>query len=79
MTIHRKKIVVAVTGASGAVYASVLLEKLQQLSDQIETVGLVLSDNAKDVWEYELGDRSFEQLPYTVYDPSPADQPGLTL
>ncbi len=68
MTIHRKKIVVAVTGASGAVYASVLLEKLQQLSDQIETVGLVLSDNAKDVWEYELGDRSFEQLPYTVYD-----------
>lgn len=68
MATQGKKIVVAVTGASGAIYASVLLEKLQQLSGQIETVGLVLSDNAKDVWEYELGDRSFEQLPYKVYD-----------
>ena len=68
MNSPRKKIVVAVTGASGSIYASVLLEKLQQLSDQLETVGLVLSDNAKDVWEYELGNRSFEKLPYTIYD-----------
>jgi 4-hydroxy-3-polyprenylbenzoate decarboxylase len=68
MNSPKKKIVVAVTGASGSIYASVLLEKLQQLTDQLEAVGLVLSDNAKDVWEYELGNRSFENLPYTIYD-----------
>jgi 4-hydroxy-3-polyprenylbenzoate decarboxylase len=61
------KIAVAVTGASGAIYARVLLEKLKLLEDQIQEVGLVFSDNAKDVWEYELGDRSFEKLPFKTY------------
>jgi 4-hydroxy-3-polyprenylbenzoate decarboxylase len=68
MTSPHKKIVVAVTGASGSVYASVLLEKLRHLQDQIADVGLVFSDNAKDVWQYELGDRSFEQLPFRSYE-----------
>ena len=44
------KIVVAVTGASGSVYAKVLLDKLQKASEQLETVAIVMSDNAKDVW-----------------------------
>lgn len=65
---RKKKIVVAVTGASGAVYASVLFEKLSKLSGQIEHVGVVMTKNAKDVWEYELGNRDFESLPFTFYD-----------
>jgi len=68
--VKKKKIIVAVTGASGAIYAKVLLEKLQLLKDQIETVGMVFSDNAKAVWEFELGNRDFENIPYTVYDKS---------
>jgi 4-hydroxy-3-polyprenylbenzoate decarboxylase len=68
--VKKKKIIVAVTGASGAIYAKVLLEKLQLLKGQIETVGMVFSDNAKAVWEYELGNRDFEKIPYTVYDKS---------
>ena len=64
----KKKIIVAVTGASGSIYVKVLLEKLQQLSAQIETVGMVFSDNAKAVWEFELGNRDFEKIPYTIYD-----------
>lgn len=64
----KKKIIVAVTGASGSIYAKVLLEKLQLLKDQIETVGMVFSDNAKAVWEFELGNRDFENIPYTIYD-----------
>ena len=67
MVSSKKKIVVAVTGASGSVYASVLFEKLQQLHDQIEQVGVVFSDNAKTVWDYELGDSSYEQLPFPMY------------
>jgi len=66
--LKKKKIIVAVTGASGSVYAKVLFDKLQALSSQIDTVGLVFSDNAKDVWEYELGNRDFENIPYKIYD-----------
>ncbi len=64
----KKKIVVAVTGASGAIYAKVLLEKLQSLKDQIETIGMVFSDNARAVWEHELGNRDFEKIPFSLYD-----------
>jgi 4-hydroxy-3-polyprenylbenzoate decarboxylase len=66
--LKKKKIIVAVTGASGSVYAKVLFDKLQALSSQIDTVGLVFSDNAKDVWEYELGNRDFENIPYKIYN-----------
>lgn len=52
----KHKIVVAITGASGSIYAKVLLEKLLLLKEQIESVGIVMSDNAKQVWEHELGD-----------------------
>lgn len=65
---RKKKIVVGVTGASGSIYAKVLLEKLVAHQDQLEDVGMVMSDNAKDVWEFELGHREFEKLPFPIYD-----------
>ena len=64
---RKQKVVVAVTGASGAIYAKLLLQKLVQMKDQVEAVGVVMSDNAKDVWKFELGDKSYEQLPFTMY------------
>jgi 4-hydroxy-3-polyprenylbenzoate decarboxylase len=64
----KHKIVVAITGASGAIYAKVLLDKLVQLPDQIEEVGVILSDNAKIVWEYELGNTDYEKLPFKIFD-----------
>ena len=62
------KLIVAVGGASGAVYAKVLFDKLKLLSAQIETVGVVISDNAKDVWRYELGNDSYKDYPFQYYD-----------
>lgn len=64
---NKHKIIVAITGASGALYARILLEKLQFLEDQIESVGVVMSDNAKDVWKFELGTTSYEKLPFKLY------------
>ena len=58
----RKKIVVAITGASGSVYAKVLLTKLCQLKDQIEELGVVMTENAKDVWKTELGDEGYKDF-----------------
>ena len=64
----KKKIVVAITGASGSVYAKLLLEKLQVLQDQIQEVGIVMSDNARDVWRFELDDESYQKLPFKIYN-----------
>jgi flavin prenyltransferase len=61
------KIAVAVTGASGSMYARILLDKLAELKDQIEEVALVMSDNARDVWQIELGNDSYKNYPFKVY------------
>jgi len=66
--VNKKKIIVAITGASGSVYAKVLLDKLVSLQDQIEAVGIVMSDNAKDVWKFELGDTTYDNLPFKIYN-----------
>ncbi len=64
----KKKIIVGITGASGAIYAKVLMDRLHLLKDQIDTVGLVFSDNAKTVWEYELENKDYEFISYKTYD-----------
>lgn len=56
------KIVIAVTGASGSIYARVLLEKLSKMKEQISNIAVVMSDNAKDVWRHELGNSDYEKL-----------------
>ena len=63
----KKKIVVAVTGASGSIYAKLLLDKLQELQEQIAEVAVVMSDNAKLVWEFELDDASHDNYPFKTY------------
>jgi len=49
-----KRIVIAVTGASGSIYAKVLIDKLHNLHEQWDDVALVLTENAKQVWKTEL-------------------------
>ena len=63
----RQKIVVAITGASGSVYAKVLLTKLCQIKDQIEELGVVMTENAKDVWKTELGDEDYKNYDVKYY------------
>lgn len=63
----KRKIVVGITGASGSIYAKVLLDKLQKLSGQIEKVGVVMSDNAKDVWKFELDNEDYLNYDFDFY------------
>lgn len=63
-----KKIVVAVGGSSGSIYAKDLLDKLSQMQEQIEAVGLVMSKNARYNWELELGDDSYKDYPFNRYE-----------
>lgn len=63
----KKKIIVAITGASGSIYAKVLFDNLLKLTDQIEKVGVVMSDNAKEVWRFELGNSAYDEYPFDFY------------
>ena len=67
LSVMKKKLVVAVTGASGSVYADLLFKKLALLSEQIQEVAVVMSDNAKQVWRFELDNDNYENLPYKFY------------
>jgi 4-hydroxy-3-polyprenylbenzoate decarboxylase len=68
-----RKIVVAVGGSSGSIYAKVLLERLSKLKDQLSAVGVVMSKNAQFNWSYELEDESYNDFLnndtlFTLYD-----------
>lgn len=53
------KIVLAITGASGSIYAKQLVDKLLTIAPQWQELAIVLTDNAKQVWETELGNTSY--------------------
>lgn len=63
----KHRIVVAVTGASGAIYARQLLQKLEKAAAQTEQVAIVLTENARTVWETELGTDDYKALPFKTY------------
>ena len=63
------KIIIGITGASGSLYGKLLLEKLDSLRDQISDCGVIFSENAIPVWEFELGPFDPASLPFTTYDP----------
>lgn len=62
-----KKIVIAITGASGSIYAKNILEKLSKLNNQWSDLGIVMSSNAQQVWNTELNDSSYDHLPGKMY------------
>jgi flavin prenyltransferase len=62
-----KKIVVAITGASGSIYPQILIRKLLQAKEQWSHLAVVLTENAKQVWETELDNREYEHLPVEYY------------
>lgn len=61
------KIVVAVTGASGSIYAQLLLNKLAALKEQWTSLAVVMTENAKEVWRTELGNESYKNHPYPFF------------
>ncbi|HEV8283803.1 MAG TPA: UbiX family flavin prenyltransferase [Chitinophagaceae bacterium] len=65
-----KKIVIAVTGASGSIYAKLLVDKLQQLQGQWNEISLVITDNAKQIWQTELGNEGFKSYPFKFFETS---------
>ncbi len=63
MTFTRKKIVIAISGASGAIYAQQLLDVLVQTPHDIS---IVMSDHARAIWATEVGTR-IESYDRTIF------------
>ena len=68
MSEEKLKLVVSVSGASGAIYAKVLLDKLVVMREQLSEVGILMSDNARDVWKHELGNDSYKTYPFPFFE-----------
>ncbi|HTA60872.1 MAG TPA: UbiX family flavin prenyltransferase [Bacteroidia bacterium] len=61
-------IAIAVTGASGAIYAKVLFDTMVQHKNLFKNIAVVMSDNAKYVWQYELDNTDYKNYPFTFFD-----------
>jgi len=71
----KKKIVIAITGASGSIYADLLIKKLGLIKDQWEQISIVFSENAKTVWKTELGNEDYQNIPFPVYEKNDFNAP----
>jgi 4-hydroxy-3-polyprenylbenzoate decarboxylase len=64
----RNRIVLAITGASGSIYPKLMLDKLMLLKDQWEKIGVVMSNNAKEVWKTELGNEEYKNYEVDFFE-----------
>ena len=63
----KQNIAVAITGASGSIYAKQLIEKLLSLTEQVNELSVVMTDNAKIVWQTELEAAHYENYPVKYF------------
>jgi 4-hydroxy-3-polyprenylbenzoate decarboxylase len=62
-----KKTVIAITGASGSIYAANLLDKLLTAKEQWAELSVVMTGNAREVWKTELENDSWKNYPLKFY------------
>ncbi|PVD53411.1 3-octaprenyl-4-hydroxybenzoate carboxy-lyase [Terrimonas sp.] len=70
-----RKIVIAITGASGSIYARQLLDKLSVIKDQWQSLAIIITDNAKTVWKTELGNENYNNYPFDTYSKNDFNAP----
>lgn len=63
-----RKIAVAITGASGSVYAELLLQKLLRMEKQIDELAVVMTENAKTVWHTERENDTYKDWDVKRYE-----------
>lgn len=61
------KITIAITGASGSIYAQLLINRLLSIKEQWSELAVVMTDNAKQIWETEIGNNIYTTLPLKLF------------
>lgn len=64
---NKKKIIIAITGASGSVYAVNLIEKLKTHRKELEEVAVMYSETGEKVMLYENGSLPILRKPFRKY------------
>lgn len=64
-----KKILVAITGASGSIYAKNILDKLMSAKQQWSELSVVMTENAKTVWKTELDNDEHDRYAVNYFAP----------
>ncbi len=64
---QKSKIILAITGASGSLYAYKILEKLHILNAQTE-IAVIFSDTGKQIWKSEIGSEFHAEGAAKEYD-----------
>jgi flavin prenyltransferase len=52
---QNRKIILAITGASGSIYAYKLLEKLHSINAQLKEVAVIFTETGRQIWISEIG------------------------
>ena len=55
MDILSRKIILAITGASGSIYAFKLLGRLHEIMAPLEEIAVIFSDTGREIWKSEIG------------------------
>jgi flavin prenyltransferase len=63
-----RKLVLAITGASGSIYAYKLLEKLHHLPNPPKEIAVIFSETARQIWEEEVGNKFQPTITSKEYD-----------
>jgi len=66
---HTKKTVIAISGASGMIYAERLLKRLQtdKLQAQLSEIALISSDNVDGIWSHEIPEIKLSDFGFPIY------------
>jgi flavin prenyltransferase len=62
------KLILGLGGSSGAIYAKLLLERLESIKDQYDDLGIVMSKNARLNWNLEMENEPIESFGYRIYE-----------
>jgi flavin prenyltransferase len=62
-----RKIIIAITGASGSIYALNLIEKIERYKGDFSEVAVIFSKTGKKVCEYETGESPSFREPFKLY------------
>jgi 4-hydroxy-3-polyprenylbenzoate decarboxylase len=71
----KRKIVLAITGASGSIYAYKLLERLNGLEAPLKEIAVIFSETGKEIWESEIGSEFHNEGSAKEYDNSKFNAP----
>ena len=65
---QKRLIVLAITGASGSIYAYKLLEKLHDIQAPVKEIAIVFSDTGREIWKSEIGSEFHAEGAAKEYD-----------